>query len=492
MTNITKLLEYLQKIQDTSYIVNLMHWEMDTQAPKKSLDYLIDVKTKVELEIFNLATSEEYKRLIDNVINSEEYNQLSKEEQIYLKELQENYEKDKRVPSEFYEEFSMLCSKSNAIWVEAKEKKDYQIFKPYLAQMIDYTKKYYSYKYPNTQNLYDEMLNDFERGLTTVKIDPLFARLKEGILPLVKKLPKEQKSTSTREYSKEELLDIAKYLLDYIGFDNERGALGIYPHGYTTKLNNNDIRITFSHNKSIFDHVCTVIHEGGHGIFEQSIGANLAKYPIYDINKYALHESQSRFFENILGRNKNFWVPIYEEIKKKLNIELSLDEFIANLNMAKPSLIRTEADELTYCLHIILRYEIERDLFADKISVEDLPTIWNQKMQEYLGIEVPSDTEGILQDVHWSQGSFGYFPSYLLGSIFDGMLMQTIKEKVGDIDTILKEGKIKEITKFLQSNIHKYGGAYNIEEVCQRVCGRNLNVEPIINYFKEKYVKEQK
>lgn len=489
MTNSNKLLEYLQKIADACYIAKLMHWEMDITAPKKSLDYLIEVKTKVEMEIFNLSTSEEYKRLIDNVINSEEYHTLSKEEQIYLKELQEDYEKDKLVPSDFYEEFSMLCSKSNAIWVEAKEKKDYQIFKPYLAKMIAYTKKYYLYKYPNTANLYDEMLNDFERGLTSSKIDPLFAKLKEGILPLVKKLPKEKKTQATREYSKEELLDIAHYLLDYIGFDNERGALGIYPHGYTNKMNNDDVRITFSQNKSIFDHVCTVIHEGGHGIFEQSISSNLSKYPIYDINKYALHESQSRFFENILGRNKNFWIPIYEEVKKRLKLEIPLEEFVANLNIATPSLIRTEADELTYCLHIILRYEIERDLFADKISVEDLPTIWNQKMKEYLDIKVPSDSEGILQDVHWSQGSFGYFPSYLLGSIFDGMLMETINQKVGNIDTLLKEGKIKEITKYLQTNIHKYGGAYNIEEVCQRVCGKELNVDPIINYFQSKYDK---
>lgn len=487
MKNLNELLIYLQQIADANYISTLMHWEMDITAPKKSLDYLIDVKTKVELKAFELATSKEYKKLLDKVINSEEYNKLSIEEQIYLRKLADDYEREQRVPASFFEEYSSLCSKSNASWVEAKEKKDYNIFKPYLTKVIDMTKQYYSYKYPNTKNLYDEMLNEYESGLTSKKIDVLFNELKHEIIPIVKKLKVTKKGEPSITYTKEELLDIASYLLNYIGFDNERGALGIYPHGYTCKMNNDDIRITFSNNKSIFDHVCTVIHEGGHGIFEQSIGPNLSKYPIYDISKYALHESQSRFFENILGRNVNFWLPIYDEIKPKLKLDMPVEEFVSHLNIAKPSFIRTQADELTYCLHIILRYEIERDLFANKITIDDLPIIWNQKMQEYLGIEVTNDADGILQDVHWSQGSFGYFPSYLLGSILDGMLIEMIEKNVGNINEILKYGNITKITKFLQENIHKNGGAYNIEEISKRLCHKELTVEPLIKYFKEKY-----
>lgn len=489
MENLNKLLNYLHQIADASYIATLMHWEMDITAPKKSLDYLIDVKTKVELKIFELATNQEYKTLLDNVINSSEYTNLSEEEKRYLQKLADDYEKEQRVPAEFFAEYASLCSKANASWVEAKEKKDYSIFKPYLAKIIDMTKQYYLYKYPNTTNLYDEMLNEYETGLTSSKIDRLFTELKKEVIPLVKNLQVTRKSAVQQSYTNEELLDIAKYLLEYIGFDNERGALGIYPHGYTCKMNNNDIRITFSSNKNIFDHVCTVIHEGGHGIFEQSIGQNLAKYPTYDIGKYALHESQSRFFENILGRNINFWLPIYNEQKEKLKLDMSVEEFVSILNQAEPSYIRTEADELTYCLHIILRYEIERELFDNKITVDELPAIWNKKMQEYLGLTVTSDAEGILQDVHWSQGSFGYFPSYLLGSILDGMLIEAVEANVGNIDELLKNGQIKKITKYLQDEIHKNGGAYNIEEVSQKLSNQELSVQPIIKYFKEKYQK---
>ena len=188
-----------------------------------------------------------------------------------------------------------------------------------------------------------------------------------------------------------------------------------------------------------------------------------------------------------LGRNINFWIPIYDNIKSKLKLDIPVEEFVSYLNKAEPSFIRTEADELTYCLHIIIRYEIERDLFSNKISVNELPLIWNQKMQEYLGIQVNNDSDGILQDVHWSQGSFGYFPSYLIGSIFDGMLIESIEKNIGSIDEILRQGQIKKITKYLQDNIHKNGGAFTIKELTAKLCNQELTITPLVKYFKTKY-----
>lgn len=489
MKSLDKLLEYLQKMGDAIYIANLMHWEMDTQMPVAFYDTATDIKTKVEMKIFEMSTSQEYKRLLDEVISSSDFKSLSIEDCRYILFLKDNFEKEERIPTDFYEEYCTLRSNSAIAWRVAKEKNDYSLFQPYLEKIISMTKRLYSYKYPG-KDLYNSMLNDYETGVTTNVIDSLFDELKQEVIPLVKNLRPVTLPKQNHPYSNSELLDIATFLLDYIGFDNNKGALGIYPHGYTMKINNNDVRITFSKNKSIFDHVCTIIHEGGHGIFEQNVGSLLTKYPSYEIDKYALHESQSRFFENMLGCNKYFWAPIYEELHPKLKVSLSLDEFIAYLNNAKPSLIRTEADELTYCLHIIMRYEIERDLFNNKISVTELPTIWNRKMKEYLGVEVKRDCDGILQDMHWSDGSFGYFPSYLLGSILDGMLLEAVDEQLGDINTILKEGRIKEITKFLSEKIHSYGGTYNIEEVAERICYKKLTVQPLVSYFKSKFIQK--
>lgn len=484
-----ELKEYLQNIADINYLITMLHWERDTIAPQKSIDYLVSVQTKLEMKIFNLTTDNKYKELLENVINSKEFKNLSIEEQEYLNDLLNEYDRFKRIPEDLYEEYCNLTGKSVTVWAKAKEENDYNIFKPYLSKIIEMSKKMYAYTDPD-KDMYNAMLNDYEKGLNKELIDKLFDELKQEIIPIVKQLKKKELPKIDKTFTDSELIDISKCLLDYIGFDNTRGALGIFPHGYTTTLNRNDIRIAFSQNKKITDHCSTIIHEGGHGIFEQNLNKTLSNYPTYDINKIALHESQSRFYENILGRNINFWKPIYNDLKDRLKLDIPLEEFIKYFNNAYPSLIRTEADELTYCLHIIIRYEIERELFEDKISIDELPNIWNKKYKEYLGVDLKEDKDGVLQDMHWSDGSFGYFPSYLLGSIFDGMLLETINNKLGNIDELLKEGKIKEITKFLNDNIHKYGGTYNINEVAKRVCGKELTVKPLIKYFKEKYEEE--
>ncbi len=487
MERLKKLKEYLKNIENLNYTTSVLRWEMDTIAPKSSYNYLIDVSTKYELESFKLSTSSDFIKLVEDVINSEEYEQLNEMQKRYIQKLKSDYYQFSRIPEDFYKEYCELVNNSLNAWVEAKNKSNYSIFKPYLIKVIESTKKYYSYMYPNANNLYDCMLNDYEEGITTSIIDNLFNELKEKIVPIIKNLKSKELTSINTKLSDSQLFEISKFMLDYIGFDNSRGALGIYTHGYTMKLNNNDVRISFSNKNVITDILSTVIHEGGHGIFEQNIDESLANIPAYDINKCALHESQSRFFENILGRNVNFWVPIYKEVKEKLKIEMTIDEFIEQFNNAKPSFIRTEADELTYCMHIIIRYEIEKDIFNDKIDLEELPNIWNKKYKEYLGLDVTSDKDGILQDMHWSEGAFGYFPSYLVGSIFDGMLLETVNKNLGNVNDLLKNGNIKEITKFLNNNIHRYGGAYNINEIANKVCRKDLEIEPLVKYFSEKY-----
>lgn len=478
-----ELNDYLNKIGRLDYLNKILRWEMDTIVPEKSYDYLISVSTNIELESFKLSTSEEF----INLINKVDLNSLNDIEKRYINDLKEGYEKFKRVPEDFYQEYTTLKNNSLNNWVKAKKENNYSIFKPYLKELINKTKELYKYMYPNSTNLYDDMLGEYEKGINTSLVDRLFNELKDGIKPIINNLNNKKINKKLGIYSNSELINISKYLLDYIGFDNTRGALGIYTHGYTMKINNNDVRIAFSNESDIIDHMSTIIHEGGHGIFEQNICDILKKYDCYEIDKVALHESQSRFFENILGRNINFWFPIYEDIKKLIKIDMDINEFMKLFNNAIPSLIRTKADELTYCMHIIIRYEIEKEIFNDNIDLDNLDKIWNQKYKEYLGLDVVDDKDGILQDMHWSDGCFGYFPTYLLGSIFDGMLLNQINKDLGDINTILKEGRIKEITSYLNKNIHFYGGTYNINEVSNRLFNKDLDVKPLLEYFKNKY-----
>lgn len=487
MNKLDELKLVLDKIGALRYTTSILRWEMDTIAPKTSFDYLIDVSSKYEAEAFKIITSDEYINKLKDVINSNEFNYLSVLEQKYILSLENDYNKFKRIPEDFYIEHCKLSSNSLNAWVVAKNKNDYSIFKPYLLKIIESTKKLYNYMYPNSSNIYDCMLNDYEEGITSDFIDSLFNNLKKEIIPIIKNLKVNNINKLKRNYNNDKLIELAKYLLEYIGFDNTKGALSIYTHGYTMKLNDNDVRITFSNTTNITDIISTVVHEGGHGIFEQNVSPQLTQFRTYEVNKCALHESQSRFFENILGRNKNFFIPIFEDIKKILDIDITLDDFIIMFNDAKRTKIRTEADELTYCMHIIIRYEIERDIFNGKIDINDLPNIWNKKYKEYLDMDILNDREGILQDMHWSEGAFGYFPFYLMGTIFDGMLLDNINEKLGNIDEILKNGNIKEITKYLNKKIHNYGGIYNINEVSNKLFKSDLKVEPIIKYFKEKY-----
>lgn len=480
-----ELIKYLNEINEKRTINSILSWEIDTIAPKKAQELYIEMISKISTEILEMNTSEKYISLLDNLINSDEFKKLEEHKQRYFLNLKDEYEEDKRIPKDFYKSFVKQRTSAKIKWEEAKKKNDYSIFKPYLEKNIEMSKKLYKYKKPDEKNLYDAMLSDYEKGVKSKDIDILFEELKKEIIPIIKKLKPKELPELKNNMTKETEFEVARYLLNYIGFDYERGALGNYIHGYTTTISKNDIRIAYEA-KNIIDLAMTIIHEGGHGIFEQTQGNEFSELNICDNNLLALHESQSRFYENILGRNKNFWIPIYDDIKKIAKLDLTIDEFMDYLNNAKPSPVRIYADELTYCLHIIIRYEIERDIFSGNITnLDELPSIWNKKYYDYLGITIKDDKEGILQDTHWSDASFGYFPDYLLGTILDGMLY----EKIGNVDELLKEGKIKEITKFLNDNIHKFAGTYNIFEVAKRVTGNDLNIKPIVNYFRSKYSK---
>lgn len=488
MKELENLKQYQEKINETQYLINLLDWEAHVSAPTKSLDYLINVKTKLELDVFKLHIDREYKKLLEDCLKNPDFSKEKEEEQKYIKKLYNNFLLHEKIPVTFYEEYTSLCSMSNKVWREAKESNNYDLFKPYLRDVIDMTKQYYRFMDPN-KDLYDIMLDYHEIGLTSDIIDSLFNELKISLIPLIKKVKsKKIDVTYKQQFTDSTLLDSAKILLEYIGFDFKRGALGIYPHGFTTKIAYDDVRIAFRQTDDSTDFVSTIIHEGGHGLFEQRMNKELGQYENECIaNLCALHESQSRFYENILGRNINFWYPIYDELSKKLNLNLTLYEFVEQLNTVKVGPIRVEADELTYCLHIIIRYEMERAIFKENVSVDELPNMWNQKMHDYLGVDIKNNIEGLMQDVHWSEGEFGYFPSYLLGTIYDGMFLENVEENLGPIDELLKDGNIRYITDYLSNQIYQYGGAYNSLEVIERVCQKQLSVKPIINYFYKKY-----
>lgn len=488
------LQDYLETIEKYNRAVSLFNWDMETLTPRQGFAGHADALTFFSTESFRMQTSDELKKMLDKLSEKKEYEKLDDMWKFVVTRMKRDIDKNRRIPQEFYTRFVRAQSESGNAWREAKNTSDYSLFAPHLKNMIEMTKEMIGYTDPG-KDVYDVLVNEYEEGMDTQTIDRLFEDLKTELIPLVKKIVDAEQPDDSKFkgiYDIESQKKIQKLLLDYIGFSWDCGAVGETEHPFTMNFSSKDVRVTnHYYEKDVLSAMYSAIHEGGHAIFEQNVNPDFDATVAGSCCYMGIHESQSRFYENILGRNINFWIPIYEKLGAILPKfqEISIDDFYKEINHVRNSFIRTDADELTYCFHIIIRYEIEKAIFREGVTVEELPKLWNEKMQEYLQITPENDAEGILQDMHWSDGSFGYFPTYLLGSIYDGMFLEQVESELGDVDTILKEGRIKEITRWLNRNIHQYGSIRTPNEVIENVCHREVTAQPLIKYFKEKYEK---
>lgn len=470
----------------------LVSWDLETRAAKKSHKLLSDLSADLSMKEYDICTSEEFIKLVENLnkIKNELSDIEKKEIEISLEEI----EKMKKIPAEEYEEYSRLVAINQGIWEEAKQKKDFSIVKENLRKIFEYNKKFASYRRKDEKNIYDVLLKDYEKGLDSEKLDEFFAELKKEIVPLLKKIQAKKnlaKSNLEVEVAENIQFDFAKYMAGYLGFDFERGILDLSEHPFTLNLNKNDVRITTKNIKKLpFSTVFSTIHEVGHAIYEQQTADELVDTLLGSGGSMGLHESQSRFLENIIGRSEEFWQPIYSKAKEFYpflkNIEFS--EFHREINTVSTGLIRVEADELTYSLHIMLRYELEKLLFADQITIDDLPRIWSEKMEEYLAVKPENDSEGLMQDVHWYAGLIGYFPSYAIGNAYSAQIYNTMKKDI-DVAAALKNSELSKIRKWLEEKIHRYGKLKNTDELIREVTGESLNAKYYVDYLKEKYTK---
>lgn len=486
--------EYWEKLAHYKHVITQLQWDMQTQTPPKGFSDKVETVTYFSSQAFKLQTSQEYGKLLKELMKEREFEKLDEPMQVTIKRAWEEFEENRRIPVDFYEEMVRASSHSQKAWEEAKQKNDYSIFCPHLQKMIDYRKQLMAYTKPDME-VYDAMLDAFEEGMDSETIDGLFDELKAGLVPLLQRIatkPEPDSKVFQGEYPKHLQQEWGAFLLDYIGYDKDAGAMSESEHPFTTGFGPKDVRVTNHYKKEeAINAMFSIIHEGGHAIFEQGVDEQYEKTALTEINFLGLHESQSRFYENILGRNINFWRPIYIKLGECLPQfqQISLEDFYREINHVAPGFIRIDSDEVSYSLHIILRYEIEKAIFRDGVEAKDLPKLWNDKMEELLGIRPDNDEDGILQDTHWSDGSFGYFPTYALGNIFDGMFLETLTEELGDVDTILADGRIKDITAWLHDKIHKYGSLRTGKEVVEHVCGKPISAKPILKYFEEKYTK---
>lgn len=482
---------YLERAMALQTAQILFEWDQETLAPEQAGTYTARMQGALSAAYQELMTGKEVSELI--ALCEKEQESLTPVQKVIIREAKEEMEQLRSVPPQEYRAYQELVAKSTRVWMKAREKQDFALFAPTLETIISYQKKFAGYQAKEGQRLYDVMLEHYEKGFNMEKLDQFFGLLKKELVPFLKDV---MKSPVTVEdgflkdgYEKEKQRKLARELAEYVGFDFSKGVLAESEHPFTTNLHNHDVRITTHYRNQVDDSLFSVIHESGHAVYELGIAEELTQTFAGQGTSMGMHESQSRFFENILGRNAAFWEPFYgkltELFPEKLG-EVSLDMFVRAVNKVQPGLIRTQADELTYSLHVLVRYELEKMLIEEDLDVRELPKLWADKYEEYLGIRPKHAAEGVLQDIHWSQGSFGYFPSYALGSAFGAQMYAHMKKEM-DVDELLKKGKLSVIREYLKEHVHRFGKMKTSREILKDMTGEDFNPEYYIEYLKEKY-----
>ena len=477
-----------KKLIDSS--LEILQWDMETTAPKKGRELLSEMIGYLSMKGYNIVTSEEFVKLIQTLKENEAFlDDIQKKE---IEDMAEEIEKMSKIPPQEYQEYSELAAKTQGVWEEAKAAGDFSMFKENLKKIFEYNIKFAQYQGKKDKKIYDIILDEYEKGMDTEKLDKFFGELRKEIVPLLKKIMDKSRGEDFELLHKK--IDIAeqkkfnRFLGEYLGFDFERGITAESEHPFTLNLDKNDVRLTTKYiEDQPFSAVFSTIHETGHGIYEQQIGDDLQGTTLASGGSMGLHESQSRFYENIIGRSLPFWKGIYKRETEFVK-GIDIDELYRAVNKVEPSFIRTEADELTYSLHIMIRYEIEKGIINGELSIDELPEIWNKKMEEYLGVVPSNDSEGVLQDVHWACGLIGYFPSYALGNVYAAQLYHKMKEDM-DVDVLLEAGKLDRIKGWLRDRIHIYGKLRETNELIKEITGEELEPKYYIEYLKEKYSK---
>ncbi|HNZ50971.1 MAG TPA: carboxypeptidase M32 [Bacilli bacterium] len=493
MENLIKQYENLRKKMKAYQFANyLASWDASTEAPKGCFANRSIQMGVLSEEAYKLQTSEETSNIVDELFaKKEQLEPILKHE---IEETKRSLDNMKKIPMNEYVEFMTILSDSQQIWAEAKKAADWSKFAPTLEKIVAYLKKYVQYLETDRLKGYDVLLNDFERDFLMEDCDLFFDALKRDLVPFVKKVLKKplvyQNHFENATYPVEKQKQFIYYLQDVMGFDRNRGLMKESEHPFTSGFGSSDVRFTVHYyENNLTSAIFSAIHEMGHAIYEQQVDSALEQTNSGGGASMALHESQSRFYENIIGRSKEFWKVHFPKLKKTFPKQLkgiTLNDFHQSINRGQASLIRIEADELTYAIHIMLRYDIEKALFNNEITVNDLPRVWNEKMKEYLDLDVPNDKEGVLQDVHWAFGGFGYFPSYALGSAYAAQMLATMKKDF-PVFKSLKQGTTKAINSWFKERLHRYGATQHPKALFENVVKEKFQPQYYINYLIEKY-----
>ncbi|WP_462252169.1 carboxypeptidase M32 [Ferruginibacter sp.] len=480
----------LQKIADVKYSSAVLQWDQETYLPPKGNEFRgrqIATLTEIAHQQF---TDEKIGTLLNELMSKDD---LSDKEKRNVQLSLEDYNKANKFSSSFVRQMSETVNKSFHAWIQARKDNSFTVFEKPLDDLIQ-LKKQEADLLGYQNHPYNALMNDFDKGLNVAIVDKVFADLQPQLTILldeIKNKPQVDNSFLHQNFDKDSQWKFGMEILKRMQFDFEAGRQDISEHPFTINFNNADVRVTTRIDENDFGNMAwSCIHEGGHALYEQGLPGEQYGLPLGEYCSLSIHESQSRLWENNVGRALPFWQHNFSLIKtffsKQLN-NISIDQFYKAINKVQPSLIRTEADEITYHFHVMIRYEIEKMLIEGTITTKDIPAYWNEHYKKYLGIIVADDKSGCLQDVHWSHGSFGYFATYSLGSLYAAQLYAAIVKENASIEKEIAEGNNKNLLQWLNKNIYQHGKYYTSEELCFKATGETLNSTHFIRYATKKF-----
>lgn len=488
-----KLKKRLKEIAHLAHASKLLSWDREVYMPDAGTEHRAEAASELSGLIHKKILALNSDELLSNLHEAEKSGDLKDDDAAIIRETWRDYKRKAELPEKFVRQLSQLTSEAQSIWRKARENDDFDQFAPTLKKIVEMQQEKAEHLgYEETP--YDPLLEGFEPRMTTEKTEKIFTDLRDFLVPLIEDIRGQElsinKQIEGQEVPIEEQKEFNRAVAEEMGYDFHAGRLDASTHPFTQAMSPQDARITTRYTPTnLLSSLTATIHEMGHGLYEQGLPDAHYGTPLAEPASLGVHESQSRLWENHIARSLPFSKWLHQKLTKQLaGLEnISANGVYKELNTVTPSLIRVEADEVTYNLHIIIRFELEKALIEGSLSVEELPEQWNEKYEKYLGIEVPNDAEGVLQDIHWSMGSFGYFPTYTFGNLYAAQLDQAMRKEIPEIDTKIRSGGFEQIVSWLQNNIHRQGKRYSAEELIENVTGNRLRVDAFKSYIQSKY-----
>ncbi len=504
MSDFENFLDYVGEINDLLCTINILNWDANSNMPAsgaKTRGMQLGTLSKLAQERL---TADEFGKLIAKAERAVASESKSSYRFRMVEQTREAYDISRRVPAALLEEHARNRSVAEKVWVQAKANNDFAQFAPYIEKFVALNQEMCAAIGYGDGHPYDAMLRRYEPGMTVTRLKTMFAELKNRLKPLLDQIVTSDVQMPIEilkgDYPADQQRAYCIQLAEKLGYDIGRGQHADSPHPFEISFTSNDVRITNRYKPDILaGGLFGMIHETGHALYEQGIDPQLARTPLATdfLSQYAVggtsfgaHESQSRLWENQIGRSRQFWKLHFKELQDNFPTQLheaDAEQFYRAINHVEPSLIRVEADEVTYNFHIMLRFEIEMGLLDGSISVNDLPDVWRRKMVEYLGVEPPDDSRGVLQDIHWAFGQMGTFPAYSIGNIMSAQVFQAAHSQLPDLAVNLAEGRYRPLLDWLIENMYRHGRAYSPDELLVKMGGERLNAEPYLDYVEQKY-----